>query len=97
MMNNQISKRQYFATKPYWADKLFYFSNIIGLIVFARKSIDKKIKTKPIYQTILFIDSVYLFSQIFQDTFDSLNIKLSLMSIYVGIGIFQLDLHPYGI
>ena len=57
------------------------FSNIIGLIVFARKSIDKKIKTKPIYQTILFIDSVYLFSQIFQDTFDSLNIRLSHMSI----------------
>jgi len=57
------------------------FSNIIGLMVFARKSIDKKIKTKSIYQTILFIDSVYLFSQIFQDTFDSLNIRLSHMSI----------------
>jgi hypothetical protein len=55
--------------------------NIIGLIVFARKSINRKIKTKPIYQAILFIDSVFLFSQVFQDTFDSLDIKLSHMSI----------------
>ena len=55
--------------------------NFIGLIVFARKSIDKKIKTKPIYQALLFIDSVFLFSQVFQDTFDSLGIKLSHMSI----------------
>ena len=55
--------------------------NIIGLIVFACKSIDKKIKTKPIYQAILFIDSVYLFSQVFEDSLDSLDIKLSHMSI----------------
>jgi len=55
--------------------------NILGLIVFARKSIDKKIKTKPIYQALLFIDSVFLFSQVFQDTLDSLDIKLSHMSI----------------
>ena len=55
--------------------------NTIGLIVFARKSIDKKIKTKPVYQALLLIDSVFLFSQVFQDSLDSLNIKLSHMSI----------------
>jgi hypothetical protein len=55
--------------------------NFVGLIVFARKKIGKKIKTKQIYQAILFIDSVFLFSQVFQDTFDSLNIRLSRMSI----------------
>ena len=55
--------------------------NIIGLIVFARKSIGKKIKTKSVYQALLLIDSVFLFSQVFQDSLDSLNIKLSHMSI----------------
>ena len=55
--------------------------NIIGLNVFERKKMGKKIKTKPIYQAILFIDSVYLFSQVFQDSLDSVDIKLSHMSI----------------
>jgi hypothetical protein len=55
--------------------------NIIGIIVFARKSIEKKIKTKLIYQVILFINSLFLFSQVFQDTFDSLEIRLNRMSI----------------
>ncbi len=55
--------------------------NMIGLLVFARKSIDKKIKTKRIYQALLFIDSVFLFSQVLEDSLDSLNIKLSHMSI----------------
>ena len=55
--------------------------NTIGIIVFARKSIEKKIKTKLIYQVILFIDSLFLFSQVFEDTFDSLEIRLNRMSI----------------
>jgi hypothetical protein len=55
--------------------------NTIGIIVFSRKSIEKKIKTKLIYQVILFINSLFLFSQVFQDTFDSFEIRLHRMSI----------------
>jgi len=55
--------------------------NFIGLNVFERKKMGKKIKIKSIYQALFFIDSVFLFSQVFQDTFDSLGIKLSHMSI----------------
>ena len=48
--------------------------NSTGIIVFARrKQIDKKIPTKLIYQTILFINSIYLFTQILDDTGKALN------------------------
>ena len=53
--------------------------NIIGLNVFERKKMGKKIKTKSIYQALFLIDSVFLFSQVFQDSLDSFDTKLSHM------------------
>lgn len=38
--------------------------NIIGMIIFLRKSRNKKIANKSVYQALLFIDSIYLFSQV---------------------------------
>jgi len=55
--------------------------NFVGLNVFTRKSIGKKIKTKPIYQALLFIDSVFLFSQVLDDSLVSFNINLSHLSL----------------
>ncbi len=63
-----------------WCSFLGLVGNFIGLIVFARKSIDKNIKTKPIYQALLFIDSIYLSSQVVQDSLDSFRINIGRMS-----------------
>jgi hypothetical protein len=82
-LNNNYIKMLYLSTFIAKIVLLFcgLVGNMIGLLVFARKSIDKKIKTKRIYQALLFIDSVFLFSQVLEDSLDSLNIKLSHMSI----------------
>jgi hypothetical protein len=57
--------------------------NIIGMIIFLRKSTNKKIANKSIYQALLFIDSIYLFSQVIQDTFDFFKLDLKLKSIFL--------------
>ncbi len=57
--------------------------NIIGMIIFLRKSRNKKIANKSVYQALLFIDSIYLFSQVIQDTFDFLKLDLKLKSIFL--------------
>ncbi len=54
-----------------------FIGNIIGFVIFLRKSMNKKITTKPIYQALLSIDSVYLLSQVLQDTFDYFEFNLS--------------------
>ena len=55
--------------------------NILGILVFSRRSIENKIKTKIIYQAILTINSLYLLSQVIQDSLDSFEIRLHRLSI----------------
>jgi hypothetical protein len=54
--------------------------NLIGLVVFSQKKLNK-LKTKSIYQALLCIDSIFVFSQIFEDTSESFNVDLSKTSI----------------
>ena len=53
--------------------------NLVGIILLRRKKL-LKLATNQIYLSLFIMDSIYLISQVFQDTADSLGLDLRIIS-----------------